>query len=420
MNEQALTVVESAPPAEVAPANVTTLPAPATPQQLRVIEVNEALAPAYARASTLELTDAEVAALMAPFPDDVVEIRPHDGLIYIPHIFISNRLNEVFRPGKWAMVCRRHWLEGETMYGEYVLLIRGCFIGESVGGHPYVANNPKVNYSDTLESTAAEALRRIAGKRLSCGSQVWNPQYARDWVATRGQQVNGKWFKKQVNTPLTPPKTPVSAPSKPVVTSEAPKASQDTPKTPETPLREATEATLKWFLGQMAQFGVIARDYFREIGTLMPNEEMADFPLHKCPTSRATVDSIKAEIEKFHQSHKGETPPADPVPAANGVSDPSAGEWWREVVVPIPHKGQKRDEYLKSPDTIGSLYDARHGEDDTSQMARQRLYGFLTHFEAKGWTKRDGTAMPPSAADLKFREALDALGDFLEKQGEKL
>lgn len=170
-------------------------PAAATPQQMRVMEVSQALEPAYARASTLELTDAEIDALMAPFPDAIVDIRPHDGLIYISHIHISNRLNKIFKPGKWSLICRRHWLEGTTMYGEYVLLIRGCFVGESIGGHPYIPSNPKTNYSDALEATAGEALRRICGKRLSCGSQVWEGDYARHWVETFAHKTGSSWRK---------------------------------------------------------------------------------------------------------------------------------------------------------------------------------------------------------------------------------
>ncbi len=181
-----------------------------TPQQARVGEVSEALMGAYGRASTLELTEGEIEGLLAPFEDSQVEIRPHDGLIYIPHIHISNRLNRVFKPGKWSLVCRRHWLEGGTLYGEYVLLVKGCFVGESVGGHQYQPNNPKTNYSDSLESTAAEALRRICGKRLGCGSQVWEPEYARDWVERYGVLDRGKWSKRPALPPApVPPPQPV-------------------------------------------------------------------------------------------------------------------------------------------------------------------------------------------------------------------
>jgi hypothetical protein len=97
-------------------------------------------------------------------------------------------------------------------------------------------------------------------------------------------------------------------------------------------------------------------------------------------------------------------------------------EWWREVIVPIPYKGQKREAYMKNPETIGELFEARHDTDEESNAKRQRLWGFLNHFEAKGWTKRDGTHMPPSDTDIKFRKALDAFGDWFEKNhpGEEL
>lgn len=189
-----------------------------TAQEMRVVEVTQALEPAYAKASTLEMTDEELAALMEPFPDDAVEIRPHDGLIYIPHIMVSNRLNKVFKPGKWALIRRREWYDtaSNVIYGEYVLLIRGCYVGESIGGHPYIKNNPKSNYSDALEATAAEALRRIAGKRLSCGDQVWQPDYARQWCAKFSEFRGGKYYRKPVATAPTPAATqakPAAAPS---------------------------------------------------------------------------------------------------------------------------------------------------------------------------------------------------------------
>lgn len=183
-----------------------------TSQECRVLEVSEALLPAYQKASTLELSDAEVEALMAPFPDEVVECRPHDGLLYIPHICVSDRLNRIFKPGKWALIRRREWFSEGTMFAEYVLLIRGAFVGESIGGHPFARNNPKINYSDVLESTAAEALRRICGKRLSCGSQVWNPEYCRQWEERFRFYANGKYGKRRPDSPKAPPTPSATAP----------------------------------------------------------------------------------------------------------------------------------------------------------------------------------------------------------------
>ena len=88
---------------------------------------------------------------------------------------------------------------------------------------------------------------------------------------------------------------------------------------------------------------------------------------------------------------------------------------WFRVIVPVPHKGESRDEYLKHPDTIGSLYAARHGTDDLSQEARQRLWGFVEKYEPKGWTKRDGTQMPASKSDKDFRIALDQFQEWFDK-----
>ena len=425
---------------------------PMTAQELRTVEVSEALLPAYQKASTLELSNGEIDALMAPFPDEIVEIRPHDGLIFIPHIHISKRLNEVLKPGKWSLVCRRHWLEGITMYGEYVLVIRGCYVGESVGGHPYQPNNPKVNYSDTLESTAAEALRRIAGKRLSCGSQVWEPEYARQWVAKYAKQVAGKWVK--VGS-LTPTATVAPKFTNPRV--------EETTKVPEKPVSAQKQATVEQRDKMIAAIEKEGPDavqralgYFIEVGALLPNETLADVPLQWVPSTQGQFRELGVLIAKLNDTgvkekpswcqlsapraprepnpatafnpEEGEENPfneADSRPATNPAksaekqpdlpkktdSAPSDDEWFMKVIVPIPHKGQKRTDYLKDPDTIGSLFEARHDDED----ARRRLFGFVSHFEPKPWTANDGKSRPPSKSDLDFRKALNAFDAWYQK-----
>lgn len=319
-------------PMAIAPADLVTT---ATPQQRRVLEVSEALAPAYQKASTLEISDEEWQALIAPFPDSAIEIRPHDGLIYIPHIFISNRLNQVFRPGKWAMIRRREWFDQDssTMYGEYILLIRGCYVGESVGGHPYVARNPKQNYSDVLESTAAEALRRIAGKRLSCGSQVWEPEYCRQWQAKFAEQRNGKWYRKQgigaAKTPQDAPKTT----SPPESRSEASDAST-VPVEAAKPAVASAATRAK----MIQQLGPAAKDaacrYFIDLGAIMPNEGLEELPLQYVPTTIGEMKALVASIQDHEATgqareafppHKEaflapEAPAPTPEPQAEGES----------------------------------------------------------------------------------------------------
>lgn len=354
-----------------------------TAQELRVIEVGEALLPAYQKAATCEMTEEEIAALMRRFPDSAIEIRTHDGLIYIPHIFISNRLNEVFKPGKWSLVRRRDWFDqtSSTMFGEYVLIVRGCYIGESVGGHPYIPTNPKQNLSDVLESTAAEALRRIAGKRLSCGSQVWEPEYARQWVEAYATKVNGKWTRKgQLPSQLDP-----EPPAEPKTRQQA-KASDIVPKSP----KVATDAIRKRMLEHISPLPN-AIDYALARGFA----SLEEWPLDQVPVTKAGLDVIIREINNFKPA-----PPSTEEMPPDEIGN---------VVIHVPPAGMKLKEYNATErDTIGSLYrKAKEGDSN----ARTRLWGFVSQYEAVGYN-----GQPPTKEDLALRAGLDAFEKWWENK----
>jgi hypothetical protein len=187
----------------------------------RAAEITACLKPAYENASRLKITKAEAKQLTKPFPDHVIEIRSNDGAIFLPHIFLSQRLNEVFGPGAWSLICREHYHDEEArmIYAEHVLIIRGCFVGEAVGEHSFNALEGE-KYGDGLESTAAEALRRICGKRLSCGNQLWQPDFCEKWQKKyaetfAGEISNGReiikaalWRKKGAKSTLNESETP--------------------------------------------------------------------------------------------------------------------------------------------------------------------------------------------------------------------
>jgi len=78
------------------------------------------------------------------------------------------------------------------------------------------------------------------------------------------------------------------------------------------------------------------------------------------------------------------------------------------VICPIPRKGQKRDEYLKRPDTIQSLYDAAK---DGVEEAGKRLFGFANNWNPES-REYNGKTYPPSDADHRFRRALDEFLDW--------
>lgn len=173
------------------PQSVTTQP-PANPATVekqndktrRLDEMSALLTSAYNKASDLRLTAEEERKLGAPFPDDVVEIKP-TGEIYIPHIYIRERISQVFGRGQWSLIVRRDSVDPKAncVYCECVLIVRGCFAGWAVGAHDYQPTNSRMNYSDSLEAAQGDAIKRISAKALSCGDQCWKPGYIRGWLA---------------------------------------------------------------------------------------------------------------------------------------------------------------------------------------------------------------------------------------------
>lgn len=369
-------VPEPAPPqtalATTKPMLPTAAPAPAlTAQQARIGEINGLLAPAYEKASTLELSDPEIAALLAPFPDNVVEVRPNDGLIYIPHIHISNRLNAVLKPGRWSLVCRRHWLGDSIMYGEYVLLIRGCFIGESVGGHPYIASNPKTNYSDALESTAAEALRRICGKRLGIGAQVWDPDYARRWCAAWSVKEAGRTVKRQQPLDLAAKTGSVPHTSEPAPPASAPAPRDSSP-------------------GPGPGADTVPRGTVKNPAPAKPATK-AGHP-YGCPHCQSTATNPSKDLAGMMVCG-----------ACGWQWDKKTGRYheehiWMTVLCPIPPKGVKKKEYVQ--ETLGQIM----------RTDSKRAYGLaMNHSAAKARAGYDWNDKhyPGTPGEVAFGEACE-------------
>src|SRR5215471_2555450 len=170
---------------------------PPDAKALRTSHVGQLLGQAYLGASTLKLTKNETDRLTADFPDQAVEIRPHDGIIYIPHMVLRERLWEVFGPGQVAEICRERFMRADTneIAVDLVLMIRGVYATEAVGTAKFFANNPRTNFGDTVESAWSDGIRRCC-KRFYVGTQVWRPQYVRDWLEKYAVKRGDKWFKR--------------------------------------------------------------------------------------------------------------------------------------------------------------------------------------------------------------------------------
>jgi len=389
-------------------------------------EMSPSLTSAYNMAGTLKLTAEEAAACLAPFDDEQIAIRPHDGLLYIPHIHVSNRLTQVLGPGQWVMVRRWERIEGSTIYAEWVLIARGCLIGEAVGAQEYHASNPKHNYSDALEGTRGEALRRICGKgSLSIGAQVWDPNFCDRWVALyaeaywtndrRGQRVK-MWRRKPMDGSLreTPrrqavPGTPAPAPGDPA---EPPAAKPVAPasnglqpaatSSPK-PVSKATTAAVvedpetkrqRW-LKMIRPLEPFASAYLKEQGLLIPTETIDDLPADKVPATKQDAMRVIHEIEELMDKEQAAAAASEPdAHFATGDPDPPAEtegeEWWRDVPIPF---GSNKGMLLREID-------------------KDKLFGWWANYQPKPWTSPDGKkTRPVSPGDIQFRKALDAAGE---------
>ncbi len=166
--------------------------------QARIDAVANVLHKAYEKASLLQLSSEEVAALTSDFAD--ADFRTgasgKENLIYIEHASLRERFNKVIGIGQWSLIVRNRWTEQFTtakkepahrVYVEAVMVVRGCYAGEAIGDMTYYPNNPSTNFGDAVEGAKSAALRRCA-KELGVGLQAWHKAFAEDWFKRRGQK----------------------------------------------------------------------------------------------------------------------------------------------------------------------------------------------------------------------------------------
>lgn len=158
----------------------------------RPAAIQQLLAQATLKASTLILTKAEQKELRADFPDGDFQ-RGAGGdtnLIYLEHSAIRNRLSDVIGLGQWSFEIIRSWSEdfqagnppkpAVRVYVEGMLLIRGAKVGVAIGDGNYFKSNAKGNYGDAYESAKTAALRRCA-KDFGIGLQAFSKDWSESW-----------------------------------------------------------------------------------------------------------------------------------------------------------------------------------------------------------------------------------------------
>lgn len=363
-----------------------------TPAQARVESVAAVLDSAYKNASTLQLTPEEAKALMADFDDSDIRsgARGDANLIYLEHAAVRRRMMEVFGPGQWTIINRRSWLDesGGWLYADVVLVCRGCFVGECIGAMRYTAKNSRTNYADAVKGAESDALGRIAGTALGVGLKLWSKEFCDGWHARQRQGRSNQ----QPQT--TPPPRQYQKPAPQANVERKPAGAADVlPRVASDARRKQVDEYL------VKMFGPDLVDDFLKSKGWFDN-----WPLDQVPASNQDLSKLVEEINQFIAQTQ-QTQGSGVSNALDTGSDDGLPEEIANSVITVPRRGSRRDEYLKNPDTIGSLYRAMK---DGDAEAGKRLWGM-----AKGWTPEPwvnpttGKKSPVSNEDAQCRIDLD-------------
>ena len=172
------------------------------PKSDAVIEAEMGLAPAIRQpmevmpkqesTMTLVLKAEEMKALTADFPDSDFQ-RGAGGdvkLIYLEHVALRRRLNEVVGLGQWRFEVAKSWTEDFSagtppkpavrIYIEGRLIIRGVQFGSAIGDGVYYKSNAASNYGDGYESAKTYSFRRCC-KDFGIGLQAFSRDFCEEW-----------------------------------------------------------------------------------------------------------------------------------------------------------------------------------------------------------------------------------------------
>lgn len=179
----------------VAPTKALSVPAEPAPGAVAEVRPAEpAKINPYIGASVEPFDEKAREALARDFDAADIQIKPHNGVVFLPGTFFRQRLNEAFGPGAWAMIPRgpRQMRDGR-MFREYALYVRGRFVAEAVGDQEWVATNSDMSEADAAEGCKTNAIQRCC-KDLGIAADLWDKNFIEKWQREYCVQV---WRNKQ-------------------------------------------------------------------------------------------------------------------------------------------------------------------------------------------------------------------------------
>ena len=141
----------------------------------------------YTNASLLHITDEEQKKLQESVDPNEVEIRP-DGLLYLPQVFVRDKLNTAFGIGQWALLQHAITQIDSTLCFDGSLYVRGAFVARAMGEAKYIQSNEQQTWASVYESAKSDCLVRCC-KDLGIAKELWQPAFGRDWQAKYAVKV---------------------------------------------------------------------------------------------------------------------------------------------------------------------------------------------------------------------------------------
>lgn len=142
-------------------------------------------------ASMLDISKEETEKIAAPFDEKLIEIRP-DGIIFLPQVFWRQRLNQSFGIGQWALIVKGSHKDPDPtkdkLYVEGVLMVRGKYVATAVGEAELHSDNKNQSWASVWESAKSDCITRCC-KDLGIASELWQPQFGREWAKKYAVEV---------------------------------------------------------------------------------------------------------------------------------------------------------------------------------------------------------------------------------------
>lgn len=145
----------------------------------------------YKNISQVDISKEESHALIKKIDPRIIEIRP-DGIAYLPGVWFRKILISAFGAGKWSLHPRKDGIkidkQERTVYWHGALYVKGAYVSEAVGQHQYYSGSTG-SYGNSVESAKTDCLTRCC-KDLGIGSELWDPQYVRNWMRDYTEKIN--------------------------------------------------------------------------------------------------------------------------------------------------------------------------------------------------------------------------------------